>query len=245
MTGYDDFAKAAQEAEERSQLLNFGKLTIGAPRYVRFKRDAGGNFQERLEVTAEQYHQLVSNPATKEEMQYEVNFEIDVKEFNPNLSFDYQRYVAIKGGKSDWNKVVKPSLETILGKAKVADFGGLLDYLNGKYVQVADVPQVRKSDFNTIEFKAIYNNQDECFQAWNEVYGGRVGRPSATAEGTVDTATAIDFPSSVYPTYQDWLSAVPGIKQALAQPDANPAKIAGDYAVTPNYIIKVRDGDYD
>lgn len=238
MTNYfDDFAQAAAEAEKRSEMVNFGKLTTtkNPPRYVWFEKDADGNFKDRHEIEAEQYRQLVTSKPN--EVQMEICFNVDVKEFNPNLDWDFFVYVPIKAGKnSDWTKVVKPSLQKLLGKAKMQDFKGVLEYLEGKYVQVKSVPQLNSPDFNTIEFVRIYASRDECFEDWNARFGGtgqsQASQPVATSTGVPDGYTPETFQS-----------VLPQLKAELAK-GADPIKLAGDYMLTPVVIQNIKDGVY-
>jgi hypothetical protein len=233
----NDFADAAQAADKAGERLNFGQLTFGQSRFIHFERDDDGNFLDRKEITAEQYRQL-----PKRNTQMEICFRINVREFNPNINWDgdyYERYVAIKGGDNDWAKIVKPSLGKVLGKKAMQDYASALASVNGKYVQVADVPQVRDPDFNTIEFRTIYASRDECFLAWNERFGGQ---DRATKGATVAPAGAA-VPDGYTP--DSWKTTVPIIKDALAKPGADVNQVAANFMVPPKFVIDIQSGVYD
>lgn len=233
------FAQEAENADKAGERLYFGQLTFGEPRYIHWKRDNEDDPAERVVITREQFAQISKSG----DRQMEVCFQVNVSEFRPDWDWTHERFVAIKGGNTDWNKVVKPSLVALLGKKAMENEPAALQSLAGKYVQVADVPQVRGGDYSTIKFMAIYPDRDACFSAWNERFGENAQTASQpTASAPVMTQA---FPSDVYGAYQAWVDTVPSIKEALAQPGATVASVAQAFAVTPNWIVKVQNGDYD
>lgn len=236
MNFYNDFAKAAEEAEKFSERVNFGKLTFGETRYVHFKQDENGDFEETLVVTAEQYRMLPTG-----QRQMEIRFEVDVQEFNPNLDWTFWVNVPIRGGKSDWSKVVLPSLQKALGKAKTQDLGGLLKYLDGKYVQVRSVPQLNSPDFNTLEFVKVYSSRDDCFADWNARFGEGRAQTSGVSAPSAPSAPASNVPDPY--DSDSWATVLPKIKTGIANGIPN-VKLAEDYMLTPKVIEDVKNGVY-
>jgi hypothetical protein len=228
-----DFGEAAEYADKASERVNYGKVTI-TPRYIKWNRDEDGiSLGPPDEITPEQYRQL-----PKEDTSLEVLFGVDIQEFNPALEWTYQKKVLLAPGKNDWTKVVRPSLVKLLGKKIMEDYASAFASLNGKYVQVADVPQVKNPEFDTVEFRAVYASRDECFQSRNERFGGS-NSGQATAQATPAATSAV--PEGY--TDASWKSTIPAIKTALTTQDVN--KVASDYMVPPKFIVDVANGVYD
>ena len=160
-----------------------------------------------------------------------------VREFNPELDWEYERRVAIQIGKCDWQSIVKPSLVKLLGKKVMQDYTAGFRAINEKYVQVSDVPQVKSPDFNTIEFKKIYTSRDECFQDYNKRFGEGRAQSSETP-----AATSMSVPDGY--TEETFKSVVPTLKAELAK-GVDPMKLAGDYMLTPKVIQDIQNGIYD
>jgi hypothetical protein len=168
----------AAEAAEGSEFTQFGKLTVSLLGRKKWIRDADGEIVGRpVDITESEWDSVPKNDRFTE-----VQFSIDVQEFNPNLKFVYERKVSIMGGKkSDWAKTVKPSIDKVFGKGKT------LDQLSGLYVEAREVPQIRDDEYNTIEFKRVFKNRDEAFAAYNaKTGGGASSAPSAAPASTGD-----------------------------------------------------------
>jgi len=146
--------------------------------------------------------------------QMEIWFELDIKEFNPNLQWDFIRKVRIemnlvdeKGNvkiKTDWNEIVLPSLLEAIGE----DWAAKMDA--GLYVEIVDVDSFRKpyhkkvngvEQFNddgspamtqpqTIKFLRAFPDKEACLKAHNERY-------SKSDSGRVTDVNASQIPADV------------------------------------------------
>ena len=136
-----DFEQEAQAADAFSVRVNYGKLTIKPSRHTHWQ-DING-VRTPVEVTVEQFRQLSTRDRT-----LELEFSVDIKEFDPTLEFEYERRVNISGGNTDWGKIVQPSLGKLLDKNTMKSYVKVVNAINGKYVEVQDVPQVKTEDFS-------------------------------------------------------------------------------------------------
>lgn len=106
----------------------------------------------------------------------EITFNIDVKELNPSLEFDYwtRKILVERSGKTiktDWSETVLPSLEQVFGDAWA-------DICLGKsnpYVECEQAPSQYvkdgKKDYGVPKFIREFKNKQECINARNEKYG--------------------------------------------------------------------------
>jgi len=234
-----DLEQEAQAAEAFSVRINYGKLTVKPSRHTHWQ-DING-VRTPVEVTVEQFRQLSTRDRT-----LELEFSVDIKEFNPTLEFEYTRRVNVSGGNTDWNKIVQPSLAKLLDKNTMKSYVKVMNTINGKYVEVQDVPQIKGEDFNTIKFLRIFPDRGECFKAWGE----RFGKDATSAPAPSGTAAQHaqeehpDYPASVYGDYTSWKDTVPSVKIQLEK-GVTPAQAAIDYGVDIKYIINVQNGLYD
>ena len=106
----------------------------------------------------------------------ELEFTVNISEFNPKLEFEYIRGVSIRNSskrvQTDWSEIVQPSLLSVFGK------GWSTAILNQPYVEVEDTPQVNGAvskktgkAYTTIKFVRVFKNKDECGKAREERYG--------------------------------------------------------------------------
>lgn len=204
MNAIDEFELMA-EVDEQSfagqPRLNFGKLSMTS-QYKQWQD------KSPTDVTLAQFVKL-----DKKERSQEATFAIEIKEFNPDLKFTYERRVNVGG--LDWNKIFKPSLFKVLGITPSDDktiaqkqLSDALRKLVGAYVAVEDVPAhanktekaqglTHSEKYNTIKVVAIYADRAECYGAWKSKYGGSsngssevAGAGPAFAEGVPDGYTA-------------------------------------------------------
>lgn len=176
---HDDFSFAVEaEAASESAFTNIGKLTITA-RFIQWVNGTATT------INAQQYAALPPKGADgKNQKSIEYNFAVNLSEFKPALTFGYERKVTVGG--ADWNAIVKPSLEKALGKKRGADAAELLRAVNGQYVAVRDVPQVKskgEKHYNTIQFAKVFASREE---AYAEASGAGKSAPVvvAAANGT-------------------------------------------------------------
>lgn len=231
-----DFEQEAQAADAFSVRVNYGKLTIKPSRHTHWQ-DVDG-VRTPVVVTKEQFRQLSTRDRT-----LELEFSVDIKEFNPTLEFDYARRVNISGGNTDWGKIVQPSLAKLLDKDTMKSYVKVVNAINGKYVEVQDVPQVKDENFNTIKFLRIFADRGECFKAWGERFAKDAPVPAAAPAQPVAQEHP-EYPASVYGDYASWKDTVPAVKDALAK-DEPPATVATNFGVEVKYIINAQNGLYD
>ena len=208
-----------EEAEKGGGGANFGQLTIKPGRYIHWV-DGQPN-----DVTPEIFGTL---PA--QEKSLELLFAVNVKEMNPSLDWEYER--RMRPGDKDWHKILKPSIIELLGAdaMKKGAYSQTLQALNGKYVEVHDVPQIKSPEYNTLKLVRIFDSKDACFAAYKERFGG------VDAAGAAIPATA---PLSAPPNYtpETWAQVVPSIKEALKTtpvPD-----VAQQYQVGVPFIAEI------
>jgi len=237
-----DFDNTATAADEMAIMPSFGKLTIN-PRhfeYVEISKDQW----EAQDRTPEQFRNLSRNKG------FELIFTVNIQEFAPHLEWQFEKRVTIKSRRnSDWQRIVKPSMETVLGmKFKKGDFAKAVGQLNGKYVEVHPELPDPDANFSVIKFIRVFANRDECFKAWSERYGGQPSpapAPSGTAPAQPVTQEDPEFPKDIYGDYDAWKSMVPGIKDALAKGGSLP-QVAVDFGgVEVKYVINAKNGLYD
>lgn len=233
---YDQIEAQAAASESVGVRSNFGKLTIKPGRYVHWQ----GKYPNSVavEVTAEQFAKL---PA--KETRLEVVFNVNIKEFNPDLAWEYERKVQI--GDMDWRKTVLPSISEALGKKiSKGGYAQAFQEIDGKYVEAQDVPQLDKEGnertytgqdgavhvANTIKIARIFANRDECFKAWSEKFGG---------SGAPAPQTGSDVPEA-YGDMATWQSVWGDIKSALASGKTVP-QVAAEYGVQVKHIVQVQN----
>lgn len=174
MDEFDNVATAEEEAQVASGKFNFGKLKI-LPRFLGWKD------KKPTEIDAATYAGLEARARSLEYV-----FSIDIQEFKPDLRFTYERRVQVGG--LDWNKILKPSLEAVIGTGSTdkETLANTLRALNGRYVCMEDVPQTpmknkpERSKYSTASLVKVYETRELCYAAWQEKYGSDTsGTPAA------------------------------------------------------------------
>ena len=172
--------------------------------------------------------------APKEQRSMDARFIVNIREFKPNLGFDYDRKVRVgsldwlktvapsldfdydrkvRVGGLDWQKIVVPSIKALIGDASI-------ETLNGKYVAVQDVPEIPKKNakpdakqYNTVKFIKVYASRDECLKDASEGF-------STPSNGSVESDPNVPADYSK----ADWLSmkqdVVDAVNQAIAKAEA-------------------------
>jgi len=221
----------ASAADKRGVKVNFGQLTIKPFRFTHWQDDGSGN-RTPIEVKPEQYGNL---PTGSRSMDLE--FSINVKEFNPSWENPYERRCRI--GSKDWYATIRPSIEAILGKGSMAEgkYSGTLADLNGKYVETNDVPQKEKdgtdsTEWNMIKLITVFSSRSECFAAWQERFGGN-GEEAPTASG-------LDMPD-IYDE-ASWRGALVDIKKAL-NTGQTVQEVAKDYSASNRQVLQALTGE--
>ena len=120
--------------------------------------------------------------------QLELNFKVLISELNPALTFEYERSVPIKNSgsqKTDWDEIVRPSLEKVFGKNAWADA-----IEKQPYVAVDDTPNLagRASSAGKVygvpKIVAKYASKAECEKAKDLRYHKK--EEVASSEPTAD-----------------------------------------------------------
>ena len=216
---WDDVDEQAEKSQ--SALSNFGQLAITVARRIHWS-DEGV-----LDVTEEIYNAL---PAGKKSL--ELLFSVNISEFNPDLDWTHERKVRI--GDKDWHKALVPSLRAILGNDTMSkgNFSATLQTIDGKYVEVTDVPQASNPEYGTIKFLTIFNSREEAFAA----YSARLGGGEVTEVVAAPTDSGLPIP----PNYDaaGWLGMVEDIQAALSGGQAVPI-VAKEYEVGIPFIAAI------
>lgn len=228
----DLLQEAAAEAPQAGfgPNINFGKLTTSATivawKDTGEKDDKGKAVREAVERPLKK-----GDKADTSKGEYiRLHFVVDIQEFNPALSWLYERDVDMKvsgpRSKTDWSEVVLPSL--------IATFGDewAKKILKSPYVSVEDVDNVnertsRKSGkvLTVPKFTAVYRNRSECEKAWKDKYSKRDGS-SDESNGTI--------PESVIGSVKGLINAVNGnVEQAKEMLNNKPF---GEY--DPDELLK-------
>lgn len=164
--------------------VNYGKLTV-KPMVVIWREVDG--------IRSPDKRDLVSGYQLQEGETMELVFTVNISELNPNLTFEYERNVPVrKSGnkKTDWDEIVRPSLEKVFGKQWAKAVIGATPY-----VAVEDFPNVAgKASSNgkvygVPKLIAVYKSKAECQAARDERYKNR-GEPAA-ADASVGVPEAI------------------------------------------------------
>jgi hypothetical protein len=160
---------------------NFGKMTM-YPQIVSWGKDSKG-------ARVKHARPMKKGDKAGNGESTEMFFSIDISEFNPALTFAYERNVAIRNStakdKSDWTEIVQPSL--------VATFGSnwLAKAVSHPYVCVEDVANCNGATskktgkvITVPKVIATYASAVECKAARDAKYAGAAGADSADAELT-------------------------------------------------------------
>lgn len=214
-----DFWTTVQEAADNAPEAGYpnvsmGKLTV-VPFVVKFSNKDGVKSAEKS---------VFKQGATLGDRDMlELEFTVDIKEMNPNLNFDYVRRVGVrKSGrnKTDWDEIVRPSLEAVFGKqwAKTI-IGG-----KGVYVELEDVPNVagKAGDNGKVwgvpKFLRVFKNKAECAAAHAE----RFKSHASTSDESTDSG---EIPEEVLKQVRGLIGSV-GDKKAKEMLASKPF---GDY----------------
>lgn len=210
----------AEKAKERSVLSNFGKLTI-TPRYLKWEN------RMPTEVTKPEYDRL-----GEDEKQIELTFAVDIKEFNPDLAFAYERRVGI--GSADWSQILTPSLEEMGGNSS-SEF---LSTLQDKYVESQDVPQVKwvdgelvEQEYKTIRFVKVFKDRAECLAAHTARYGDQTDKVTDAGVSVLgERPDNYEAPA--------WDSMIGDLREALLEKSTLVSTLAGLYEVDEVHILR-------
>lgn len=173
-------AEAEAMSEAMQTFSQFGRLTYGAPRFIKFEDGAA------IDVTKQEWLDL-----GKRGKMCEWFINVDIQEFNPSLDFSYERKVGVNS--NDWFKHWRQSIIDVFeleaqvdpelkGKEKAAAlnrlFNAAFKSLNGKYVEASDVPQEPRKNatptdkiYRTPELRAVFESRADCVAAITERFG--------------------------------------------------------------------------
>lgn len=222
----EDFIKDAVDNAPEAGFtnLNYGKLTTQL-NFVRWEGDKGSRKAVRRAFKP-------GDVAAKGES-IEIEFSVDVKEFNPALEWSYTRSVTIQKTKvdpqtkkktvlSDWSEITEPSLIKVFGKQWSKAI------MEQPYVAVEDVPNINEKVtgagkvFKVIRFVAKYKSATEAAKAKEDQYGA--GDASALAQGGNGA-----IPAAVTTQVQALYEALNKDRATLVQQLEQ--KVFGDYEV--------------
>ena len=234
-----------EAASSEGLKTSFGQLTVETKRYLRWNRDnEGKTFGQPDEIPVEVFSTLPTRDRS-----IEVNFNINIQEFNPGLDFSYDRKMLIGG--PDFQQIVIPSLAEIMQiPIKKGNYGTVIQQINGKYVEANDVPQVKGDEYNTISFARIFNSMEECQQAYVARFGSPVVATATPAEATgphpattAPVAPAPPPPAIVIPngyTEESWAETVPFIKEEITKGTPN-QQIAEAFTISIADVMGVKN----
>lgn len=219
--------KQSEISESRQEKINFGKMNLS----VIYQQWAGSkeNPLPPTEVTEAVYAAL---PDKQRGMKLIMT--MDVREFG--APFDYVRN--LNTGDKDWFKSFKPSVENLFGTGSMGKgkWGQTLANLQGKYVEVHDVPQSKESKDGKIygypTIIRVFTTREECLAAKNARFPVDPNAPAAAT--SVAGSVSADVPTGW--TVDGWESVKPAIRTALAQPGASAAAVATQYGVDVRFV---------
>ena len=227
-------AEAEAVSDAMQSFSQFGRLTYGAPRYIKFE---DGN---AVTVNKQQWMDL---PLRGKLVEWFIK--VDIQEFNPTLDFTYERKVGVNS--NDWYKHWRKSIVDVFGlesqvdpalkgKEKEAALSSLfkeaLRSLGGMYVEIADVAQEPRKNaaptdkiFRTPELRAVFSSREECVAAITARFG------TAPAGGTAPEQEAPEGFSS-YAEFKDTVVL-------LRDGGASNAEVARQLGVSVAAVAKV------
>ena len=106
----------------------------------------------------------------------ELEFEVEIAEFNPALEFTYSRKVNVKKSgtiKTDWSEIVEPSLISVFGK------NWAKSVMDNPYVEVEDAPNIAGKAssagklYGVPKFIRMFTDKTACGKAREEKYGSK------------------------------------------------------------------------
>jgi len=170
---------------------------------------------------------------------FQIHFDIDVSELNPNLDFHYERDVAIlesgEKQKTSWAEIVQPSLEKTFGKDwynKILPNGkkaAPVLFVAAENVDAVEPVKKGGKNYGVPKFIAVYKDLDACRKARDERYPPReetgVDLESDDDEGVADDSFPEDVISQVKDLYN---STRKNPKQTKKMLESNPF---GEYDV--------------
>lgn len=228
MDEFDTVVTAEEEAQAAGGKFNFGKLKI-TPHFLAWKD------KQPTEITAQDYAHLDARSRSLEYV-----FSVDIQEFKPDLRFTYERKVQVGG--LDWNKILKPSLEAVIGAGSTDKdtLANTLRALNGRYVCVEDMPQTPtkskpdRSKYSTTSLVKVYDTRELCHAGWAEKYGGE----------SADGGMSADIPTGY--TADTWGKQAGDIEKlriayiGKGNPPAKATELAAaEYGATASQVVKL------
>lgn len=163
---WDKIQGMAENAPEAGfAAVNFGKLTV-TPLVVSWATET----KDGAEIRVANKRPLAENEELAEGQQMEFLFSVDISEFNPALTWAYERSVPVKRSgvkvKTDWSEIVLPSIISVFGEKWAEKFA------KQPYVCIEDVENFngntsKKSGKVLLipKFVALYKNKAECLAA--------------------------------------------------------------------------------
>jgi len=160
--------------------VNYGKLTVDA-HVLTWNRASDG-------VSTPERRDLKKGETLSKGQTLELQFSVDIQEFNPNLQFEYLRTVSVQKTsarqKTDWTEIVEPSLIKVFGKNWPAEIA------KHPYVEVEDAPnimgKVSKSGktFGVPKFLTKFANAAACQAAREKRFGtSAAAAPAESGDG--------------------------------------------------------------
>lgn len=167
--------------------LNYGQLTV-LPQIVSWGKDPNDPTQ-RVKHARPMIKGDHADDKRGETL--ELQFSINVGEFNPALTFSYERNIPVRNStakdKSDWTEIVEPALIKVLGK------DWLKKVVERPYVCVEDVVNCNgtvskksKKPLTVPKLIAVYANAAECAAARDKQYGSAAGSAESELTAVVD-----------------------------------------------------------
>jgi hypothetical protein len=186
MPNYDidetSLASAVENAPEAGFVnVNFGRLTATAQIISWGAKDPATNKSQKL------VRPLKPGDSAKEGETTELKFSVNIAEFNPVLTFAYERTVPIKvssaRAKTDWTEIVQPSLIAVFGSnwikiIKQQPYVAVEDAVNFNGNTSAKTGKA----YGVPKFLATFANSAECKAARDARYSS--GHSNADAELT-------------------------------------------------------------
>lgn len=173
-------ARAAAEAPEAgSNPVNYGKLYV-LPKVTWWVNDpSGATGPDGKPKRKKMERPMESGEQVPPDKRVELHFTVDIQEFNPALTFQYERDVTMENSsarqKTDWSEIVLPSLIATFGETWATAV------FQQPYVEVEDAVNVNKKQtskgvmLNTPKFLRRFASREECVKAHHERYGDKSG----------------------------------------------------------------------
>lgn len=184
----------------------------------------------------------------------DIIFHVNVQELRTSLQYPYERKVTLNS--MDWDKLVAPSIEKVMGAGSMKDDkrSETLRNLNGKYVMVQDVPQIPRKNavadakqYNTVSLLKVYGSREEAYAESKAMGGGESANGNGAAASNPNVPT--DYTAETWAMCKDDLvkavsDAVNSVKPAPKKAEAKVAavaKFALEYGATVDQVMHLLD----